>query len=188
MSDYEDAISQLTSTMQQKLSELQSEKFAQINKRNNLSGRLADLRKSKLEILNFIKYLQDQIKILTESSSSLEEEKSKLSIELKSYADKITSIAEQAKTEKISWAKESDYWKSKLSHIESQHRIEAEEEEKILKIKAQEAIRLEAELKAVCDELSENQSKLNYKRSLERSRVEHLEQRSKILDSIYKTT
>ena len=187
MADYEDAISQLVTTMQNKLYELQTEKTAQVSKRNNLSSRLAELRKSKTEMLNYIQYLKDQMKMLSESTSNLEEEKAKLASKLQDYSEKITSIAEQAKAEKNSWAKESDFLRSKLSHMESQHRIEAAEEEKRLKMKAQEVIRLEAELKSVTDELNENQNKIEYKRQLEHSRVRHLEERSRILDSIYKT-
>lgn len=188
MGDYEEAISQLVGTMQEKLYELQAEKNTQITKRNNLSARLAELRKSKLEMTNYIQYLQDQISVLSDSSTTLEEEKAKLAGQLQSYGEKITAIAEQAKNEKNAWAKEADFLRSKLSHMESQHKIEAAEEEKQLKIKSQEILRLEQELKLLNEELKENQNKVEYKRQLELSRVRHLEERSRILDSIYKTT
>lgn len=186
MGDYEDAISQLVSTMQEKLFELQNEKSAQLSKRNSLSARLAELRKSKNDMSNYIKYIQEQISLLTESTLSLEEDKGKLSSKLQDYAEKITSIAEQAKSEKNAWAKESDFLRSRLNHMESQFRIEASEEEKQLKQKAQEVVRLEQEMKSVNDELNQNQSRLEHKRQLEQSRVRHLEERSRILDSIYK--
>ena len=86
------------------------------------------------------------------------------------------------------WAKESDYIRTKLQHIETQHKIESGAEEKQLKIKNQEISRLEQELKTIMDEVNENQNKLDYKRQLEQSRLRHLEERSKILDSLYKTT
>jgi chromosome segregation ATPase len=187
MSEYEEAISQLVSTMQEKLYELQTEKNSQISKRNNLTTRLADLRKSKNEMINYIKYLEDQIALLTESSNALDEEKTKLAYSLQGYGEKITSLAEQAKNEKVAWAKESDFLRSKLNHIESQHRVEASEEEKILKIKTAEVLRLEQELKVINDELKGNQSRVDHKRQLEQSRVKHLEERSRILDSIYKS-
>lgn len=186
MIDYEQAISQLVSTMQEKLYELQNEKSEQINRRNNLSSRLADVRKKNSDLKNYIQYLQSQISLLTQNSQTLEEEKEKISVQLQSYVEKITSIAEQAKNEKNSWAKESDYLRSKIYHIESQYRVDAAEEEKQLKMKSQELMRLEQELKAVCDELDENQNKVNHKRQLEQSRLRHLEERSRILDSIYK--
>lgn len=187
MSNYEEAISQLVSTMQEKLYELQTERNSQLSRRNSLTSRLAELRKSKSEMLNYMNYIQDQIALLTENSVTLEEEKSKLALQLQNYGEKITALAEQAKSEKTAWAKESDFLRSKLNHIESQHRIETSEEEKILKIKTAEVIRLEQELKSINDELKMNQSKVEHKRQLEQSRVKHLEERSRILDSIYKS-
>lgn len=187
MSNYEEAISQLVSTMQEKLYELQTERNSQLSRRNSLTSRLAELRKSKTEMTNYMNYIQDQITLLTENSVTLEEEKSKLALQLQNYGEKITALAEQAKSEKTAWAKESDFLRSKLNHIESQHRIETSEEEKILKIKTAEVLRLEQELKAINDELKMNQSKVEHKRQLEQSRVKHLEERSRILDSIYKS-
>lgn len=187
MSEYEEAISQLVATMQEKLYELQTEKNNQLSKRNHLTSKLAELRKSKNEMMNYIKYLEDQILLLSESSNAMEEEKTKLMYSLQSYGEKITSLAEQARNEKVAWAKESDFLRSKLNHIESQHRVETSEEEKILKIKTDEVLRLEQELKVINDELKTNQSKVEHKRQLEQSRVKHLEERSRILDSIYKS-
>ena len=188
MGDYEDAISQLVSTMQEKLYELQNEKSAQLAKRNGLSTRLSELRKNKSDMSNYIQYIQEQMKLLSESTANLEEEKAKLGSKLQDYAEKITSVAEQAKSERNYWVKESDFRRSKLSHMESQFRIEGAEEEKQLKLKAQEIVRLEQELKSVTDELNQNQSRLDPKRQLEQSRLRHLEERSRILDSIYKPT
>ena len=100
MSDYEDAISQLVFTMQEKLTVLQTEKSAQLSKRQNLSSRLSELRKSKAEMTNYISYLSEQIKLLSEITENIEKEKSKTALSLQSYAEKITLIAEKAKEEK----------------------------------------------------------------------------------------
>ena len=119
MSEYEQAIGELVSTMQEKLYELQTEKNSQLSKRNSLSTRLAELRKSKNEMNNYINYIQDQITLLTESSVALDEEKSKLALQLQNYGEKITALAEQARSEKSAWAKESDFLRSKLNHSET---------------------------------------------------------------------
>lgn len=186
MSDYEGAIRQLVNTMQEKLFDLQTEKASQVNIRNSMTSRIANLRKTKADLINQTQYLEEQIHELTQGSSTYESERSKLSLQLQGLAEKITLTAEQAKAEKIAWNKESDFIQSKLVHLESQYRIEASEEQKYLKMKSQELSRLEQELANLNEELKENQSKVQFKRELEHSRVNHLDERSKILDSIYK--
>lgn len=181
--DYDNVVNQLLGTIHEKITKLNIDKTKQLDRRVQLTNRLNDLRKSKIQLLAKIKNLQDEIRSYAESNRGLEEEKEQLDQELRTFALKITNIGDQALQEKNSWQKESDFQKTKLKHLEKQFESEREEEEKDKRSLAQEIFGLEQEYKNITNEYNSNVQKLTQKRQLEDRRVKSLDERSTVFNS-----